>query len=383
LNLNQSIEQKLSWWEYQYLLKDVDYTILGAGIVGLSTAIELKLLSPELKVLIIDKKTFPVGASTKNAGFACFGSVSEILDDIESFGENICHKLIAMRWRGLEIMKGRISALDMDYQNRPGVEIFDLEDEHYYHSQIPIINNHVQHVLHEKDCFSLRNGKFGNETVNRLEGCLNPQKMMANLELKARELGVVFMQGVNVQNIDETNCNLSTNLGSIYFKKLIVCTNGFTGNILDDIDVQPARNQVIATCPVDGFSLDGCYHMHKGYVYFREINSRLILGGGRHLDKEAETTDVLDNTEQIINYLKNLAQTKILVGQDVKIERMWSGILGVGSDKMPIVRKLNDNIMIAIRMGGMGVAIGSYIGKVAASIFLEDDNSDLHLFVRN
>jgi hypothetical protein len=34
-------------------------------------------------------------------------------------------------------------------------------------------------------------------------------------------------------------------------------------------------------------------------------------------------------------------------------------------------------------MGGMGVAIGSYIGRVAASIFLEDGNSDLELFVRS
>ena len=359
----------------------MDYTILGSGIVGLSTAIELKLLTPELKVLIIDKKTYPVGASTKNAGFACFGSVSEILDDIDSFGEDICHKLIAMRWRGLGIMKGRIPALDMDYQNRPGVEIFNQEGEHYYHSQIPNINDHIDHVLHEKDCFSLRDGKFGNETVNRLEGCLNPQMMMANLELKARSLGIVFMQGVNVETIDKVNCKLSTNFGAIDFNKLIVCTNGFSHRLIDDIDVQPARNQVLVTEPVDGFSLDGCYHMHKGYVYFREVNSRLILGGGRHLAKEEETTDELDNTEQIINYLKDLAETKILNGQEIKIERMWSGILGVGSDKMPIVKKLDDNIMIAIRMGGMGVAVGSYIGKVAASIFLEDDNSDLQLFV--
>ena len=191
------------------------------------------------------------------------------------------------------------------------------------------------------------------------------------------------MQGVDVETIDETNCKLSTNIGSIEFNKLIVCTNGFSHRLIANVDVQPARNQVIITEPVDDFSLDGCYHMHKGYVYFREVNSRLILGGGRHLAKEVETTDELDNTKQIINYLKDLAETKILKGKEVKIERMWSGILGVGSDKMPIVKKLDDNIMIAIRMGGMGVAIGSYIGKVAASIFLEDDNSDLQLFVRS
>ncbi|MFT4533883.1 MAG: gamma-glutamylputrescine oxidase [Saprospiraceae bacterium] len=383
MNSKSLLEEKLSWWEYQYLLKGVDYTILGAGIVGLSTAIELKQFAPELKVLIVDKKTYPIGASTKNAGFACFGSVSEILDDVERFGEDKCHKLIDMRWRGLSIMKERISASNMDYQNKPGVEIFDQEDEHYYHSQIPAVNEYIEQVLNEKDCFSLRKGPFGNETVNRLEGCLNPQKMMASLELVARMLGVVFLQGINVEKIDENSCVLSTNFGDIEFNKLVVCTNGFSNRLMGGIDVQPARNQVLITSPVDGFSLDGCYHMNKGFVYFREVNSRLILGGGRHLAMHTETTDILENTDQIINYLKDLAETKILIGKEVKIDRVWSGILGVGDDKLPIVKKINNNVMVAVRMGGMGIAIGSYIGRIAASICLENDNSDLLLYVRS
>lgn len=361
----------------------MDYTILGAGIVGLSTAIELKQMSPKTKILIIDKKTYPVGASTKNAGFACFGSVSEILDDIDSFGENMCHKLIAMRWQGLSILKGRISATEMDYRNRPGIEIFDEDDETYYHAEIPHVNAHIEHVLNKRDCFNLREGKYGKETVNSLEGCLNPQKMMAHLELKARRLGIVFLQGVDVKEIEENNCELKTNVGAVPFKKLIICTNGFSHRLIRDIDVKPARNQVIVSKPIAGFSLDGCYHMHKGYVYFREVDSRLILGGGRHVAKVKETTDILENTEQIIQYLQDLAETTILKGRKLEIDKMWSGILGVGSDKMPIVKKINDNVMVAIRMGGMGVAIGSYIGRVAASILLEKDNSDLQLFVRS
>ncbi len=377
------MEYKLSWWEDEYFLKDVDYTILGAGIVGLSTAIELKLIAPQAKVLIIDKKTYPVGASTKNAGFACFGSISEILDDIETFGEDLCHRLIAMRWRGLEILRSRVSAHDMDYQGRPGIEIFPKEEEAFYHSKIPNINDQIEYILGEKQCFSIREGRYGNETVNRLEGCLNPQKMMAHLELEARKLGVIFLQGVEVSKILESNSELITNFGSIFYNKLIVCTNGFTKRILGEVDVQSARNQVIVTSPIKGFSLDGCYHMNKGYVYFRELGSRLILGGGRHLALEEEMTDELDNTSKIISYLTILAETKILAGENIKIEKMWSGILGVGKDKMPLVKKVNDNVFIAVRMGGMGVAIGSYVGRVMASILLENDNRDLQLFVRS
>jgi len=113
------------------------------------------------------------------------------------------------------------------------------------------------------------------------------------------------------------------------------------------------------------------------------IKGRLLLGGGRHINKTKETTQNLENTDEIIYYLKTLATTKILKGVDFEIDHIWSGILGVGREKMPLVEYVNNNVLLAIRMGGMGVAVGSYIGRVAASILLDDDNRDRNLFVRS
>lgn len=375
------IKDRLSWWETDYYLNNVDVTILGAGIVGLSTAIELKQMSPELNILLIDKKTIPIGASTKNAGFACFGSVSEILDDIDRFGEHSCRQLIAMRARGLELLKGRIPSVEMDYSDQPGIEIFDDDEVSKYIEKIPFINDLVYDILGEKQCFKLREGRLGLEIINRLEGSLNPQKMMSFLELKARNIGVKFLMGIEVQKIRNSSKELETKSGSIFYNKLMVCTNGFSTSLLPDMDIQPARNQVIITKPMRGFSLDGCYHMHKGYVYFREVSNRLLLGGGRHINMLDGNTEKLENTTEIISYLKEIAKNKILNVKEVKIDHIWSGILGVGADKMPIVKKISDDVFVTIRMGGMGVAIGSYIGRVSASIFLEDRNSDLELFV--
>jgi len=46
----------------------------------------------------------------------------------------------------------------------------------------------------------------------------------------------------------------------------------------------------------------------------------------------------------------------------------WAGIMGVGDTKTTIVKQHTQNIYIAVRMGGMGVAIGSLIGKEIAEI---------------
>ena len=63
----------VSFWERESFYNDIDYAIIGSGIVGLSAAIELKEKYPKAKVVVLEKGFLPSGASTKNAGFACFG----------------------------------------------------------------------------------------------------------------------------------------------------------------------------------------------------------------------------------------------------------------------------------------------------------------------
>jgi cation diffusion facilitator CzcD-associated flavoprotein CzcO len=72
----------LSFWEKSLYFESLDFTIIGAGIVGLSTAIFLKEKFPRSKILILERGYLPSGASTKNAGFACFGSPTELYDDL-------------------------------------------------------------------------------------------------------------------------------------------------------------------------------------------------------------------------------------------------------------------------------------------------------------
>lgn len=376
------MKDRLSWWEYECFVKDIDYTIIGGGIVGLSTAIELKKEKPDAKVLVIDKKTLPIGASTKNAGFACFGSISEILDDYNLYGEKICEKLIKMRWQGLSILKSRIPAKKMKYEPKSGAEVFESrEKEQFYIKELPWVNSFISPIVESEDCFFESRGRFGFQVVNRLEGSLNPQMMMNELELTARKKGVIFLSGVEVKDIDIENKYLSTNRGGVNYNNLIVCTNGFSRSLFTEMDILPARNQVLITNRIPGFSLGHCFHMNKGYVYFREYDSRLLIGGGRDLDVNGETTDQLETTDIILSYLKNLVEEFILPGVTYNIEHSWSGILGVGDSKLPIVKKINDDAVVAIRMGGMGVAVGSFIGKVAASMIMSTSNSANQLYV--
>jgi glycine/D-amino acid oxidase-like deaminating enzyme len=59
---------------------------------------------------------------------------------------------------------------------------------------------------------------------------------------------------------------------------------------------------------------------------------------------------------------------EILPGQAVEIDYEWSGIMCVGAEKKPIIRSLNKNVHAGVRMGGMGVAIGSAVGEALSKL---------------
>ena len=148
---------------------------------------------------------------------------------------------------------------------------------------------------------------------------------------------------------------------------MFFATNGFAEKITNN-QVKPARAQVLITEPIPNLDIKGTFHLDKGYYYFRNIDDRILLGGGRNLDFEGETTTEFGETELIQNHLEKLLKEVILPDTDFKIAHRWSGIMGMGSSKKPIVEPLSENVFCGVRLGGMGVAIGSLIGKELADL---------------
>ena len=123
------IKMELSYWELKNWFTNVDYTIVGSGIVGLHAALRLRERFPAAKILVLEKGMLPQGASTKNAGFACFGSLSEILEDLKTHSEEEVISLIERRWKGLQLLRKRLGDDAIDFKPHGGYELFLKEDE--------------------------------------------------------------------------------------------------------------------------------------------------------------------------------------------------------------------------------------------------------------
>ncbi|MFZ1751329.1 MAG: FAD-dependent oxidoreductase [Saprospiraceae bacterium] len=360
-----------SFWEKYFIESPSDITILGSGIVGLSTAISIKESRPDLSIKILERGTLPYGASTKNAGFSCFGSVSELRDDIQLMGVNACIDLVKMRYKGLQKLKSRVGEKVLEYEHCGGIELFrktDKEIKEVCLASIHDCNQLIVDALGIQDCYTIQSNEkltaFDKVSIfNQYEGTIQPFSMMNFLTKLAASLDISIIYGIEVTNIDMANQKLISKAGlEINYSKLVVCTNGFVTQLLPDLQVSPGRNQVIITKPLLNNPLLAGYHLDKGYVYFRSYGGRILLGGGRNIDQVTETTHHFGETETIQNYLHEILES-IHPGASDHIDHRWSGILGVGESKYPIIEWLDDHVLIGVRLGGMGVAIGSYLGQ--------------------
>ncbi|MFZ1703767.1 MAG: FAD-dependent oxidoreductase [Saprospiraceae bacterium] len=363
----------LSFWEKDLLQEKFDVTILGAGITGISTAISLKEKNKNLKICIIERAAVSLGASTKNAGFACFGSPTEILADLKNVGIETTSRIILMRYKGLQKLKQRIPSSKMLYQSCGGYEIYKKDDVSFEKVQdnLSWLNEYLSDLLGLEKVYALQKNKvlptFHEEWVfNPYEGSLHPGKMMDYLHQLATNLGVVIKRNVHVQKIDVSNNRLLTEDGLvIHYENLCVCTNGFAQSLFPTIPVLAARNQVLITKPLGSIPFSGCFHYDEGYYYFRHYNDRILLGGARNLDLENELTDQFGSTDIIQRALLQFLEN-ICPGASQQVEMWWSGILGIGNDKEPYVQWVKNNIICGVRLGGMGVAIGSHLGDLLA-----------------
>jgi hypothetical protein len=366
--------KQLSFWEKQTYINHTDFLIIGSGIVGLSTAIYLKERFPNKKVTVIERGYLPTGASSKNAGFACIGSPSELLDDLSKNNEDDVFTTVENRWKGLLNLRKLLGDSNIDYQNNGSYELFNGFKFEKCVEQLAYLNNHLKSItgintVFEVDKNIIKSADFNgfkHAISHKAEGQLDTGKMIYSLWKLAIEKGAIVINGIEAKSYKKDILN--TDKGTISFKNLIICTNGFAKTLLPNEDIEPARAQVMITKPIENLKFKGIYHFEEGYYYFRNVGNRVLFGGGRNLNFDKERTTNLINTNQIINTLSDTLKSHILPHTDYVIEHTWAGIMGVGQQKSPIVKQLDENIYCGVRLGGMGVAIGSLVGQKLSTL---------------
>lgn len=365
----------LSYWEHKHWFRNIDFAIIGSGIVGLNCALNLRKKYPKAKIVVFEKGLLPEGASTKNAGFACFGSVSEILDDLTRMSESEVLTLIDKRCKGIQRLQKKYGTL-INYKKYGGYELFFEHDESFFNcfDQIENINKLLKPIF-KTEVFNQVNDFFGFKQTrsqlifNRHEGQIDTGLMMRAYLKEAIAKDIFILNNCELNDYYETEKSVEIMLNQQKFevKNLLLATNGFASALFPD-ELSPARAQVLITKPIKNLHIKGTFHIEQGYYYFRNYKNRLLFGGARNLAFDEEKTTTMQTTSLIQNQLETVLKHTILPEIPFEIDQRWTGIMGVGKSKVPIVKQLSTHVYCGVKLGGMGVAIGAQVGKELAEL---------------
>ncbi len=377
----------ISIWEKDILYASVDILIAGSGLMGLWTAYEIKKRRPGLSVQIIDRGNIPTGASTRNAGFACFGSATELISDKANTGNDLMLEVVNNRYKGIQKTRAVLGDATIGFEPCGGYEAIQANYKEYAFLQehIDTLNKDLQSITGLPQTFTINNGALQTQGLtgfealvySPLEGALHSGKLVNSLTALVQQMGVTIRMHTELLHWEQlaTQINVQTPGAIIPCQQLIIATNGFTQNLLPELHIKPGRGQVVVTKPIPGLRLHGTFHFDEGFYYWRHLGNRVLLGGGRNMAFEEEETCELQTTGTIQNVLHRFLQQHILqpygIGnmEDV-IDYSWAGIMAFTENKLPQVTTVAPNIHAAIACNGMGVALSSVIAEqVADTVF--------------
>ncbi len=368
----------LSYWEKSSLLS-YEFLVIGGGIVGCFAALSYRAKHPSARIAVVERGILPSGASTKNAGFACFGSISELQDDLNDFTLDELVALTEKRYLGINHMRSTLGDEAIGYEHSKGYELsFNSVDR----EQLSFFNEALKPIFKGEafsDCTGdLSNFGFGSSVkgliAHAYEGSIHTGKMISALYQLLTQQGVRCFTGCTLKQYEEKGSEVILELHSSHqqlslsTKKVAFCTNAFSRDLLPDLEIVPGRGLVLITKEIEGLNLSGCFHYNSGYNYFRPIDKRIMLGGARHLDKAGEQTTDFGLNERLKASLVADLSALILPHKPVEVDYFWSGIMAFGANKHPILKRVSERIAVAARLGGMGVAVGPLLGKEVAEL---------------
>jgi glycine/D-amino acid oxidase-like deaminating enzyme len=377
---------QLSFWEKDSFFAPQDVIIVGSGFVGLWSALKLKEKNPRYKITILERGVIPTGASTRNAGFSCFGSPGELVADAVTMGEDNTWQLVEMRYKGLQQIRQHFGDAAIDYDPCGGYECFSEQSADWNEcaSKLDWLNSGLQKITDHESLFKIVDEKitefgfkgFTHLVENKLEAGIHSGKLVQALLQKVQGMGIQVLTNIDVKRFEKNSSGieLHTIAGnekmeiSFYSNQLLLCTNAFTKELLPQIDIVPNRGQVLITAPIANLKFKGTFHFDQGYHYFRNVGNRLLLGGARNKDFDNENTLEMETTSLIQTALQDFIAQHLLPETTYTVTDTWSGIMAMGSEKKPLIQQIESDVFCCVRMSGMGVALAPEAARKIAGM---------------
>lgn len=360
-----------------------DYLVIGGGLAGLATALELRKRDARAVVVVLEGERVGYGASGRNAGL-----LSPVPAPIWLLGaDRDPDKAWAANWVNAEVhrLAGWIREA--------------IPDAELAHSRLGIASTNwltdaglgefarcLDRVGLAYDLVSGR-VRTGHLSLEMDAHTVHPYKLVLGLARLAVQRGITLCERAPVTGIESMRDGVKVRLRggeSLVANRVVVCTNGYTESLplKERLGALTTRSFMIASAPNAALARaqwvgDGDFtvEINRAETYHRRHRDRVLYGGGDvFIVPGGEDCVVPAATTSRLSQRMQRSYPAI----DARASDMaWSGRLHVTPVGLPIIRAsfTRPRVILNVGYGGTGVAMTLMCAPLAAALAQGGDHA--------
>lgn len=361
--------------EFPPLTEDAhaDVCVIGAGFTGLGAALALR--EKGYSVIVLEQGRVASGASGRNGGQIHTGLRQDQIKLERTYGRDDARRLWEIGQGAVAQMDSWIARHGIEAERREGLIYADhrarfVDDTHRY---VDHLRQHYAYDKAEKLGLNeirhlIKSDDYAGGMIDRGGGHLHPLKYARGLARAAAELGARMHEHTKAVEIrNGPKARVVTAHGTVTADWVLVAGDSLMKGLVPDADARilPIASTIGVTPPLGDdirryLNTDMAVADSRFVVnYFRPTaDRRLLFGGG-----ESYSTTYVPDPARLVRK----AMTAIFPGlADIKLDYAWSGVVGVTPTRLPLIRRLAPNVLVAAGYSGQGVAIAPFAGTVLA-----------------
>ena len=373
-----------------------DVVVIGAGLAGLSAALELA--ERGRRVVVLEAGRVGAGASGRNGGQALVGYASGMAPFERQLGRDLARQVWQWSLEAVELIEQRVQRHGIDCEWRRGyVCVADRPRKaRQLHTEMELLARDYGFATEWAEGSALRawvdSPRYVAAAHERVSGHLHPLKYTLGLAQAAQRAGAVLHEGSAVRRLERgaDGVRAVTDAGAVQAELAVVAGNCLLPELGPGVlpaihaRVMPVGTYIVATeplAPARAAALipSGAAVCDNNVVldYFRVSADHRLLFGGR----------VSYTTMTPPRLRATLRQRMLAVFpqlQDVRLTHLWGGFVDITMDRAPDFGRVGDRIYYLQGFSGHGVALTGLAGRmVAEAVCAQTDRFDVFARLRH
>ncbi len=351
-----------------------DVCIIGGGLAGVTTALELARLGR--KVCLLEAREIAWGASGRNGGFVCPGFSADQAHIQRLAGQHSADELFRLSLEGMQLILDNIEQLEIpDLGLRHGVlRTARYNDADGLKHQRDLLDDTfsypVEFISRDALQAQLKSRRYFQALRDSRAFSFHPLNYSCALVSEFVRLGGHVYEATPAIDVnhDGPDYKIKTPDGQITATTVVYATGGYTGNLQPRLQrsyipvatyvLLSEANPTLLNTAIQ--TQDAVGDSRRAGDYYRLVdNGERLLWGGRITTRTTEPY-------RLAQLLRKTMLTTYPQLAPLKIDLAWSGLMAYARHLMPQIGTIGDNAWYCTGFGGHGMNTTAIGGRIIA-----------------